>query len=114
MMIDIDAVSRYVDPLVYQYNMTAARFHIKDVTERTFAYSFDIFIHRTSPRHVKYSDVLSISITTVSITSIFAIHHSLPIKFPSVFPINTISFILLPDSNSRVLSFPIIPTSNIT
>ena len=41
MMQDVDSISRYLDPLVHQYTITASRLHIKDVTIRLFAYSFD-------------------------------------------------------------------------
>ena len=58
MMKDVDTVSRYIDLLVRQYNTTTARLHVKDITDRPFAYSFDVFINYTNPRHVKASDTL--------------------------------------------------------
>ena len=76
MMKDVDTISRYVDPLVHQYNMTAPRCQVKDVTKRLFAYRFDIFIRYINPRHVKASDTLSISITISSITSISTLYYS--------------------------------------
>ena len=112
MMKDVDGISRYVDPLVRQYNMIATCLHIDDVTKRPFAYSFDVFISSTNPRHVVSSSVLSISITTVSITPNFALSHS-PIKFSPVFITSLILSILLPDANSRVLSFPVVSSSKI-
>ena len=112
MMKDVDGISRYVDPLVRQYNMIVTCLHIDDVTKRPFAYSFDVFISSTNPRHIVSSYVLSISITTESITPNFALYHS-PIKFSPVFITSLILSILLPDANSRVLSFPVVPSSKI-
>ena len=76
MMKDVDTISRYVDPLVHQYNMTAPRFQVKDITKRLFVHRFDIFIRYINPRHVKVSDTLSISITISSITSISTLYYS--------------------------------------
>ena len=95
-MKNTDAISHYVDSFVYQYNITAARLYIEDVTERPFAYSFDVFIRYTSPHCVKVTDAISISITTSSITLISAFYHS-PINFSPVFSISLIpSFFLMP------------------
>ena len=80
MMKDVDSISRCVDPLVHQYNMTDVRLHSEDVTKRPFAYSYDVFTRCTNPRHITASDALSISITTASITSISALYYS-PINF---------------------------------
>ena len=110
---DIDNISRCVDPLVHQYNITDVRLHSENITKRPFAYSFNIFTRCTNPRHVTASDALSISITTSSISSISALYHS-PIKFSPVFPISIHPSTLLPDHSSHVSSFPIIPPSRIT
>ena len=76
MMKDADAISRYVDSFVHQYTITAARLYIEDVTERPFAYIFDVFIRYTSPYYVKVPDAISISITTSFITLISAFYHN--------------------------------------
>ena len=68
MMKDVDSISRCVDPLVHQYNMTTVRLHSDNVTTRPSACTFDVFAGCTNPRHLSASDVLSISITTSSIT----------------------------------------------
>ena len=67
MMKNVDDVYRYGDPLIHQYNMTAARLHVEDVTERPFVYCFDVFIRYTNPRHVNAFDTLFVSITTSSV-----------------------------------------------
>ena len=77
MIKDLDSISPCVDPLVYQYNMTAIRLHSEVVTKSLFAYSFDVFTRCTNQRHVTASDELSISTTTVSITSISVLYLSL-------------------------------------
>ena len=100
-------------PLVHQYNTTAARLHIDDVTNRQFSYIFDFLIRCTNPRRVIASDTLSTFITTSSVTSLSVLYHS-PIELSPVFPIILIPSIALPDTNYRVLSFPVVPPSNIT
>ena len=112
-MKNVNSVSGCVDPLVYQYITTSIHLCTEDVTKRPFTYSFDIFIGCTDLRHVTVADTLSLSITTASVTSISTLYHS-PIKFSPVFPINLISPILLLDPNYRVVSFPVISSSNIT
>ena len=94
MMQDIDGVSRYIDPLVHQYAITASRLHIADMTVRLFAYSFDVFIRCNNPRHVTASDALSISITTSSIPSIPTLDHT-PINFSTVCNIGSILIIFI-------------------
>ena len=49
MMKDVDSISRYVGPLVHQYNMTTVRLHSEDDTKRPFTYNFDIFARCTNP-----------------------------------------------------------------
>ena len=49
MMKDVDSISRCVDPLVHQYNMTAIRLHSEDITKHPFAYSFDVFYSLHQP-----------------------------------------------------------------
>ena len=63
MMQDVDGVSRHIDPLVYRYTITTSSLYAEDVTERLFAYSFDVFYRCNNPRNVTASDALSISIT---------------------------------------------------
>ena len=63
MMQDVDGVSRHTDPLVYRYTITTSSLYAEDVTERLFAYSFDVFYRCNNPRNVTASDALSISIT---------------------------------------------------
>ena len=113
MMKNVDSISRYVNPLVHQYNMTAIRLHSKDFTKRPFAYCFDVFTRCTNPGHVTASDTLSISITTTSITSFSALYHS-PIKFSPVFSISIHFSILLSNHSYHVSSFVIIPSWHIT
>ena len=64
MMEDIDVISRYVNPLIYQYIIPASRLHSANVVTRSFVYTFDVFIRWNNPRPVTASNVLSISITT--------------------------------------------------
>ena len=109
----VDSVFRSIDPLVHQYNMTGVRLHNEDVTDRPLEYNFDAFIRCTNLRYVTASDPFSISITTSSITSISTLYHIL-IKFSPVLFISLIPSIILPDPNSRVLSFSVIPPSNTT
>ena len=45
-MKDVDDLSCYVDPLIYQYIITVFRLHTKDVTKRPFAYTFDFYLLR--------------------------------------------------------------------
>ena len=113
MIKDVDSVSRCVDSLVHQHNTTNIRLHTEVVTKRPSAYSFNVFIRCTNPRHVTAANALSFSITTSSITSISTLYHS-PIKFSPVFPISLIPSIILPDPNPRIPSFPVIPPLNIT
>ena len=113
MMLDVDGLARFMDPLVHRYTITASRLYTEDVTERPFAYSYDVFHSCNNPRHVSASDALSLPITTSSITSISALYHS-PIKFSPVFPITINPSSLLPGHSSRVSSFPVIPPSSIT
>ena len=94
-MKDVDIISRCVDPLVDQYNMTYIRLHSEDVTKRPFAYSFDVFARCTNTRHVSASDALSISITTASITSISALYHSHIIFLQYFLSIHTLPFFSL-------------------
>ena len=67
MMKYIDGVSRYVNPLVYQYIITASRLHSEDVVTRQFAYSFNVLIRCNNHRHLTASNILFISITNSSI-----------------------------------------------
>ena len=83
MMKYVDSISRYVDPLVYQYIITTSRLYTEDVTIRPFAYSFDVFIRCNNIRRVTDSDALSVSITTLSATSIPTLYHS-SIKFSPI------------------------------
>ena len=69
-MQDFDGISRYINPLIHQYTITASRLHIEDVAIRPFAYSVDDFIRSSNARHVTTSDALSSSITISSIPSI--------------------------------------------
>ena len=113
MMKDVDSISRCIDPLVHQYNMTTVLLYNEDITKRPFVFSFDVLIRCVNPRHVTFSKTLSISITIASITSIFTLYHS-PIKLFPVFLISLIPSILLLDPKYRVSSFPAIPLSKIT
>ena len=83
-MQEIDSVSRYINPLVHQYTITASRLHTEDVTIHPFAYSFDVFIRSNITRHVTASDALSISITTSSIPPIPTLYHTLYNYLPFV------------------------------
>ena len=60
MIKNIDNVSCYTNPLVHQYTMTSSRLHVKDVTIRSFVYSFDVFIRCINPRHGTAYDTLYI------------------------------------------------------
>ena len=116
MMKDVDSISRCVDPLVHQYNMTAIRLHSEDITKRPFVYGFDVFARCTNPRHISASDALSISITISSITSNSALYHS-SIKFSPAFPINIYTlpfFYLTTVLVFRISFFPVIPPLHIT
>ena len=113
MMKDVDIISRCVEPFVHQYNMTDVRRHSENFNQRSFAYSFDVFTRCTNQRHITASNVLAISITTASITSISALYHS-PIKLSLVFSIIIHPSILSPDHSSCVSPFPIISPSHIT
>ena len=113
MMKDVDSISRCVDLLVHQYNMTAVRLHSEDGNQYPFVSSFDVFTRCTNPRHVTASDTLAISITTASITSMSTLYHS-PIKFSPVFSISIHPSIFLPGHSPRASSFPIISPSHIT
>ena len=83
-MQDVDGVSRYIDPLVHQYTITASRLRTEEVTIRPFASSFDVFHHCNNTCHVTASDALSISITIASSPSIPTIYH-IPITCSTIF-----------------------------
>ena len=68
MMKDLDTVSRCIDTLVHQCNMTAIRLHVEDVTKRPFAYIFD---------------VLFAALTNVMLK--FIIHSPYPLLYHSLF-----------------------------
>ena len=113
MIKDGDSVSRYIDPLVYQYIITASRLHKKYVTTRPFAYSFDVFIRCNNSRYVTTSDVLSVSITTSSVTSIPIIYH-IPIKNYPIFNLSSVPLVSTLDPDFYLLPFHVVPHSDIT
>ena len=89
MIQDVDGVSRYIYPLIHWYTITASRLHVENVTERPFAYSFDVFHSYNNPRHVTASDALSISITITTYPFIPILYHT-PIKFSTIFSIRPV------------------------
>ena len=89
MIQDVDGISRYIDLLVHQHTITTSRLHTEDVTERPFAYSFDVFHRCNNQRHVTASNVLSISITIATNPSIPTLYHT-PIKFSTIFSIRPV------------------------
>ena len=101
MIKDVDGLSRYVDPLVYQYIITACHLHTEDVTTRPFIYSVDFCIFYNNSYRVAASYPLTISITTSSVTIIRIVYHN-PIKFSSI--INLTSFPLI--STLIIASYP--------
>ena len=89
MMQDVDGVSRFIDPLVHWYTITASRLHTEDVTERPFVYSYDVFHSCNNPRHVTASDALSISFTIATHPSLPILYHT-PIKLCTIFSISPV------------------------
>ena len=107
-MQDVDGVSRYIDPLLHQYIITASRLHTEDVIIRPFSYSFDVFIRCNNPRHVTASNALSVSITKSSIPSIPTLYYT-PIKFSVVFNLGSVPTIPDQDTECHVLPIPVSP-----
>ena len=106
-------ISCYVDYLVYQYIITSSRLYSADVVTRPFTYSFDIFIRCNNSRHVTISDVLSISITASSISSIPTLYHT-TLRFSTVFNYGSVLNMSHLDPECHVLPLPITPPSTIT
>ena len=113
MIQDSDGVSRYIDPLVHWYTITASRLHAEDVTERPFTYSYDVFHACNNPRHVIASDALSISITITTHPSIPILYHT-PIKFSAMFSIRPVLLIEHHFTDCDPLPIPGAPFPSIT
>ena len=113
MMQDADGVSRYIDPLVHRYTITASRLHAEDVTQYPFAYSYDVFHSCNKPRHVIASDALSISITITTHPSIPILCHT-PIKFSAIFSIRPVLLIEHHSTDCHPLPIHGAPFSSIT
>ena len=88
-MHDVDGLARFIDPLVHRYTITASRLYTEDVTERPFAYSYDVFHSCNNPRYVTASDALSISFTVATHPSLPTLYHT-PIKFCNIFSISPV------------------------
>ena len=113
MMQDIDGVSRYIDPLIHRYTITASRLHAEDVTERPFACSYDVFHSCNNPRHVTPSDTLSISITIATHPSIPTLYYT-SIKFSTIFSIRPVLPIEPRSTDCNPLPIPGDPSPSIT
>ena len=112
MIQDVDGVSRYIDPLVYRYTITASRLHAEDITERPFVYSYDVFHSCNNPRYVNASDALSISITIATNPSIPTLYHTL-IKFSTIFSICPVLRIEHQSTDCHPLPIPGAPSPSI-
>ena len=58
MMKDMDAILRYIDPLIHKYLVIAFNMHTDDICLRSFAYNFDVFLHYSDSRYVYDTYVL--------------------------------------------------------
>ena len=63
MIKNLDAVSRYIDPLINKYLVAVFIMHDNDVRKRHFAYYFDVFLNCSNHRHIKHADLLPKRIT---------------------------------------------------
>ena len=108
MMKYIDGVSRYVNPLVYQYIITASRLHSENIVARQFSYSFNVLIRYNNHRHLTASNILFISITNSSIFS-FVIFILLPDQVLYVFNFGSIPIISYPNPGCHILPFTATP-----
>ena len=73
---DVDDVSSYIYPLIYQYIITVSRLHTENITRRIFAYSFDVFIRYNNLHHIITSYTLSVSITVSLVIFIPILYHT--------------------------------------
>ena len=112
-MNDVDGISHYTDPLVYQYLMPTYRLHDDDILQQPFTYKFNVFNHCASPCYTKASDTLSISINSSAVDFIPVLYY-LNIKISTVFSFTSISSVNLSDLDFFVLSNSIISPPNIT
>ena len=109
----VDSVSRYIDPLVYQYTITTFRLHTEDIIIRRFAYTFDFFIRCHDPSHVIASDTLSNFIATSTILSLYTLYYN-PMKLSTACKFCSIPIISHQDTECHLLSIPLTPHSKIT
>ena len=74
------AVSRYIDPLIHKYLVTAFNMRTDDIRLRPLSYNFDVFLHCSNPRHVCDTYIL-LEHTTVSIVPTPHIFYHSPVYF---------------------------------
>ena len=111
---DVDGISHYVDPLIYQYIITTALLHLEHVVIYPFEYSFDDLIHCNNSLHVTTSSsLLFIFVTTSSIPSTPTHYHTF-IKFSNVFNFDSVPIVSHPDLEHYVLPYSTVLILEIT
>ena len=64
---DVDAISRYIDPLIKKYFVVFFIMPDNDIRKCPFAYNFDVFLNCLNLRHVKYEDLLPEGMTVPTV-----------------------------------------------
>ena len=76
----VDAISRYIDPLINKYLVAVFITRDNNIRQRSFAYNFDVFLHCLNPRHVRHVDLLPEHLNLLTVPTLLVLYHA-PIHF---------------------------------
>ena len=77
---DVDAISRYIDPLIKKYFVVFFIMPDNDIRKCPFAYNFDVFLNCSNSGHVKHTDLLLEDITVPNFPTPLVLYHT-PVRF---------------------------------
>ena len=70
------AVSRYIDPLIHKYLVTAFNMRTDDIRLRPLSYNFDVSLHCSNFRHIYDTDLLPEHTTVSTVPTPLVLYHS--------------------------------------
>ena len=79
MMKNIDTLSSYINPLIYQNLVTTSIMRYEDLKSRPYAYNYNVFHSFSKPRHV-YDYVCKLVLNPPSLPTPSTLHHN-PLRF---------------------------------
>ena len=74
-MIDVDAVSYYIDPLIHGYSVVSFIIYTDDIRRCLFSYNYDVFLNCSNPHNVKHVDMLPKYTTVSTVPSPLVLYH---------------------------------------